>query len=180
MISYRNRRWLLLALKTILLEAVVAAVVFFGGSSLYSLKWIILIFGVTLPLVVLKPWLYFSRQWIGEITSIELEDIREQKQKSGADTRYTNYHTVTYIVCTVKIDENKSAVFKLRQRYDTVYHIGDTVMKISGIDYPVNLTLSGQAVCLKCGATMAKDIDHCLSCGMPASKIASEGNYANQ
>ena len=179
MISYRNRRWLLLALKTILLEAVVAAVVFFGGSSLYSLKWIILIFGVALPFVVLKPWLYFSRQWIGEITSIELEDIREQRRK-GANTSYTNYHTVTYIVCTVKIDENKSAVFKLRQRYDTVYHIGDTVMKISGIDYPVNLTLSGQAVCLKCGTTMAKDIDHCLSCGMPTSKITSEGNYAKQ
>ncbi len=41
-IAYRNRRWLLLALKTILLEAIVAAVVFIGGQGLYSMKSIIL------------------------------------------------------------------------------------------------------------------------------------------
>ncbi len=128
---------------------------------------------------MLKPWLYFGRRWIGEIISIELEDIREQRRK-GANTGHTNYHTVTYIVCTVKTEHDRTAVFKLRQRYNSVYHVGDTVMKISGIDYPVNLTGSEQAVCFKCGATMARDIEHCLSCGMPASKITMEGHHAKK
>ncbi|MBE6639327.1 MAG: hypothetical protein E7616_07765 [Ruminococcaceae bacterium] len=167
-------------MKTILLEAAIAAVVLLGTSSLYSMKWVILIFGLALPFVVLKPWLYFSRQWIGEIISIECEDIREQKYKSGADTRYTNYHTVTYIVCTVKIENERSVIFKLKQRYNCVYHVGDTVMKISGIDYPVNWTLCEQAVCFKCGATLPQDMDHCLNCGMPTAKITSEGSYAKQ
>lgn len=122
---------------------------------------------ILLPLWLLKPWKYFKRSWIGIIDEITYEDRRESVSKNPADTRHTNQRTVTYILCRVNTEKNKRAAFMLDARYDSVYHVGDAVMCISGLDYPINLSKEKLTVCPKCGKIMPQESERCVACELP-------------
>lgn len=167
LLTYRNRRRSVLATKILFFDVVIVVITILCATRYSAAIWVGIAAVILLPLWLFKPWQYFKSNWIGIINEISYKDRQENISKNPADTRYTSQHTVTYILCRVNTEKNKRATFMLDSKYDSVYHIGDTVMRISGLDYPINMSEGKQIVCSKCGNIMPKESERCVECDLP-------------
>lgn len=168
-ISYRNKRRGELVGKVIVLMLII------GVISVTSLaRYASPLLGIPVFLVLagllFKPWRLFDRRFAGRIVSIAHEHCRESINKSSVDIRYVNQHVVAYMVCLVKGERRKNYSFRIEEKYEEVYHVGAFIMKIPGIDFPINLTAHDLTVCPGCGALYPRENKQCVGagCGMPA------------
>ena len=78
------------------------------------------------------------------------------------------------MVCLVKGERRKNYSFRIEEKYEEVYHVGDFIMKIPGIDFRINLTAHDLTVCPGCGALYPRENKQCVGagCGMPAVVVS--------
>ena len=171
-LAYRNKRRAAMAGKVLILLLII------GAISLTSLaRYASPLLGIPVFLVLagllFKPWRLFDRRFAGRIVSIAHEHCRESINKSPVDIRYVNQRVVTHMICQVKGENGKNYSFRVEEKYEEVYHVGDFVMKISGIDFPINLTAHDIVVCPKCGTLYPRENKQCVGagCGMSAISV---------
>lgn len=170
---FRRKRRIKLLLKIAILEAFF---VFFAimGSSVDPIKAIIFstICGLLLPFLIFDPQDLFRRPYIGKITGTKYM----MRYVFPKGVLYSTMHVPggsvkfgfqSFIRFTVEDEKGKKHRFTLPQHFREIYRQGDTVMLISGLDYPVCYTKRKHAVCMKCGAMFIPHKDTCdaLFCG---------------
>lgn len=171
-IAYRNRRWAALIAKWLISVGVIMAIAFVAYPTSPTMLPIGVLAAIALPLWWLKPWKIFRKGWFGTVESIDYEDSYENVDKKLINPRYNGRHTVTYAHFAVRDGKGKKHSFKLDRKYEKVYRIGDRVMSISGIDYPIDFTVQSKTVCPRCGSIFPSENEHCVTigCKMPSIK----------
>ena len=162
-IAYRNKRRTVMIIKLIFLDL---ALVFLSYLMFDEDPFVTAMIAVssvlTVPWFTLKPQKCFSKPWIGTIEDIVYFDKLMPIDKSFFSRSYPV--SVNCIRCNL----NSKKFFELEQKYEMTYHVGDTVMYISGLDYPVNLTQYDDVVCPKCGAILRETNNQCVGlCDLP-------------
>ncbi len=157
----RRRKLAVAILKILLIEAVVwtlaiaslwgriAPICVLGG-----------VFGITLPLFIVKPWTVFRRQYIGRITDGEVF-VRFVNRK-GYAKRMTEAAFIRY---TVIRRNGKKHRFELPSPYAVAYGTDDEVVVLAGLACPLNLTPRDQHACPKCNALTPTAREDCIECG---------------
>lgn len=177
-IAYRNRRWAALIAKCIITIGVILAIAYVAYPTSPAMLPIGVGAAVLLPLWWFKPWRFVKRHWLGKVESIRYEDASENDDGSLINTRYNGRHTVTYAHFTVKDEQGKKRTFKLDRKYESVYQVGDRVMNIPGIDYPIDLSVQDKKVCPRCGSIYPSTNDRCVGIGCKMAAIElSENNH---
>lgn len=170
---FRKRRRIKLFIKIAILEAFF---VFFAimGASVDLLKAIIfsIVCGLLLPFLIFDPQALFRRPFIGKITGTKY--ITRYVFPKGV--LYSTMHVPgggvrfglkSFIRFTVEDEKGKRHHFTLPQHFREIYKPDDTVMLISGLDYPVCYTKRKHTVCMRCGAMFIPHKNTCdaLFCG---------------
>lgn len=168
-IACRNRKWALLTAKWVVAVAVIMAIALVAYPTSPTMLPIGLIAAIALPLWGLKPWRFFQSGWTGIVEAHELEESYENVDKKLINPRYNGRHYVTYVHFTARDEKGRIRAFKLERKYEEVYQIGDRVLRIPGLDYPVDLTLQKKTVCPCCGAIFPRENQRCVTvgCKMP-------------
>lgn len=169
-IAYRTKKWIVLIVKWLIAVGAIMAIAIISGPSPPTMLPIGVVAAIGLPLWWLKPWRYVKFHWLGTIESIRYEDAIENDDGSSINPRYSGRHDVTYAHFTVRDAKGKKHTFKLDRQYEAIYHLGDHVMRISGIDYPIDLTVQDKLVCPRCGSIYPRENERCVGvgCKMPA------------
>lgn len=170
---FRKKRRIKLFIKIAVLEVFL---VFFAimGSSVNMLKAVILsaICGLLLPFLIFDPQELFRRPFIGKITGTKYM----MRYVFPKGVLYSTMHVPgggvrfglkSFIRFTVEDEKGRRHHFTLPQHFSEIYKPGDTVMMISGLDYPVCYTKRKPAVCMRCGAMFIPHKETCdaLFCG---------------
>lgn len=170
-IAYRNRKWALLIVKWLIMVGVIMAIAFVAyPTSPFMLPFCTLL-AIGLPLWRLKPWRSVKFHWIGTVEAISHENKYENADGSLINPFYGGRHTVTYSHFIVRDGKGKAHTFKLDSKYEAIYLVGDRVMNIPGVDYPIDLTVQDKTVCPRCGAIYPSENEHCVSIGCKAPKV---------
>lgn len=169
-IAYRNRKWARLIVKWLIAVGVIMAIALIAYPTSPTMLPIGVIAAIALPLWRLRPWHCFKRGWIGTIESHEFEESYENVDKKLNNFRYSHRHLVTYIQFSAMDSKGKKHTFKLDRQYETIYQIGDRVMFVPGLDYPIDLTVQNKTVCPRCGSIFPSENEHCVTigCKMPS------------
>lgn len=172
-IAYRNRRWAGLVAKCLLLSGVIAAVAFLLLKNQPALIPVGILIAEGLLLWRMKPWRCFKRGWIGAVESVKYEVRYENVDKKLFNPFYGGKEHFTYLHFAVRDERSKKHTFVLDRKFETIYQIGDLVMNIPGIDYPIDLTVQDKKVCPRCGSIYPSINERCVSigCGMPATEL---------
>lgn len=170
-IAYRNRRWAWLIVKWLITVGVIMAIAIAAYPTSPTMLPIGIVAAVALPLWWLKPWRCFKRRWLGRVESVKYEDVSENDDGSIINPRYNGRHTVTYAHFAVRDERDKKHTFMLDREYEAIYRIGDRVMRIPGIDYPIDLTMQDKTVCPRCGSIFPSENEHCVSIGCKAPRV---------
>lgn len=170
-ISYRNKRWAVLIAKWSVAVGVILTVTYFAHKTSPVILPIGIFVAVGLPLWQLRPWRCFQRGRLFTVESIDYEDSYENVDGKLINPRYNGRHTVTYAHFAVRDGKGKKRTFKLDRKYETVYLVGDRLMNISGLDYPIDLTVQGKTVCPQCGAIFPSTNERCVTIGCKAPKV---------
>ena len=180
--TFRKKRRIKLFIKIALLDAFF---VFFAiaGASVDPMKAIIFssICAVLLPILIFDPQNYFRRPYVGRIigTKYLMRDVFPK------GVLYSSMHIPgggvkfgykSFIRFTVEDENGKRHRFTLPQHFREIYKVGDKVMLISGLDYPVCYSKRKHAVCMKCGAMFIPHKETCdaLFCGALLPVIPEE------
>ena len=168
--AYRNRRFAGVILLLILTEGVVGYVTYaccarYGTTP--ALYFGIMI-GLILPFTLLRVQDCFSRPKIFKLTH------DEYFMRVESTHRFNLRGTVTR--CYIKFtDEEWKDSITLEQKYEHYYRIGDTVMCVPGLKFPINLTPYDDRVCPKCGTVLHKHNPICVGhCNMPRLKLPEQ------
>lgn len=171
-ISFRNKRMMMAAVKFVAIETAVAV----AALTMKDHREAMIIFwtlgGLLLPLL-LKPWKYINKKWVGTIDRIDLVQRRidVEKNHSSNPVFYNTMRDIIFMKARVTVDQRHTIFFELEKRYQKVYKVGDRLMHIPGIDFPINLTPSDDNVCPRCGGIMPLSNDYCVGCGMKKTNL---------
>lgn len=152
------------SLKLILLEAIVLFISHEIRSYGLPVHAMILgvIFAVTLPVLILKPFRTVGKGYCGEIVGFK-EELRRDFEKGVIS--HTSSAVRRYSTCLVRGVDGKKHSFRIPAMYAKVYLKGVRVLYIRGVNYPIPLTPEEHTVCPFCGARMLTTVDHCAGCG---------------
>lgn len=170
-IAYRNKRWTLLIVKWLLAVGVIMAIALVAYPTSPTMLPIGIVAAVALPLWWLKPWRCFKRHWLGSVESVKYEERYENVDKKLFNPFYGGKDLFTYAHFAVRDERGKKHTFMLDRKYEAIYRIGDRVMNISGIDYPIDLTVQDKTVCPRCGSIFPSENEHCVSIGCKAPRV---------
>lgn len=170
-IAYRNKKWAALIAKWLIAVALIMAIAVIAYPTSPSMLPICIIVAIVFPLWWLKPWTHFRKGWLGTVESIQLEDRYENIDRKRLNPFYGGRDTFTYAHFTVLDCKGKKRSFCLDRKYEEIYQIGDRVMRISGLGYPVDLTLQKKTVCPRCGSVFPRENEHCVSIGCKMPRV---------
>ena len=69
------------------------------------------------------------------------------------------------LVVTVQLPNGKTRNVEVNSRYEEVLTVGDELIYLPGLAYPVHMTPGLRNICPCCGDLVAKEFDHCPGCG---------------
>lgn len=162
-IAYRNKRRTVMIIKLIFLDL---ALVFLSYLMFDEDPFVTAMIAVssvlTVPWFTLKPQKCFRKSWIGKIESTEYyTKMIPRDNKFYIKGGMVNANMVGYRT------DNKE-FFEIEQKKETAYKIGDSVIMISGLDFPINLTRRDDVVCPKCGTLLREINNECVGfCDLP-------------
>ncbi len=173
----RRRRITVTILLLILIEAAVWVISYFStrgfGAALYVMGGVL---GLLLPLILVHPWKVFRHRYMGTIIKTELQTrrIRRAGQAAGARSM-TTMTDALFVIYTVACPNGDRQKFELPSPYTVAYAEGDTVVVLSGLPAPVNLTPHEQNPCPACGALNPGERNRCMECREQMDRLSSEG-----
>ncbi len=160
----RNRVITLFVLKLLLLEgALIALTAYLLSFGIISAIPLGLCLGILLPILILKPKKTFGSRLFGRITKIEPSVRWTSKYKNAGFLN--NMYQKRVIVCTVMKQDGSERQIELDSQYWAVFAVGDEILEIEGINYPINLTPRDKILCPFCGSIMPIANQYCVGCG---------------
>lgn len=169
--KYRRKKLITFYFKLVLIElAAVAATLYLDAYKIPIAPVLGLIIAVGGPFLFLAPHKFFATRKMGVIKEIEYEQRRVIEGVTGKLT-YTDMKARTFLYCTIEDRNGHRSHFVVKQQYQKIYHIGDEVIGLLGVAYPVNLTPHSFALCPICGNIMPIENDDCVECGSERIKL---------
>ena len=148
-------------------------------STVFLIIWygpLALLFGLLFAILLLllwKPWRVFGRARTGLIEQAHFEMRRISRTKNPGNVYETAM--VSFLCCTCLDAQGKRFSFLAEQRYETVYHKGDLVLKLPELSLPINLNPGDYRVCPYCGQIFSVKIPSCTGCGRDGVKYRKDG-----
>lgn len=147
---------------------VVAATVYMMTFGVKIAPVLGVILALVLPILLLKPQKFFGTRKRGKIIKIAHE--RRQIYNPMGNS-YTSMRGATVLDCLVEDENGHVSHFEVLKKYEKVYHVGDEVVGLSGISYPIVLTLHDWRLCPYCGGIMHEENEYCVECGAERIKL---------
>ena len=169
--KYRRKKLIAFYFKLVLIElAAVAATLYLYAYELPIAPVLGLIIAVGGPFLFLAPHKFFATRKMGVIKEINYVQRRMTEGVTGKMT-YTDMKTLNFIECVLENPRGHRSHFEVKQQYQKIYHVGDEVIALLGVAYPVNLTPHSFALCPICGNIMPIENDDCVECGAAQIKV---------
>lgn len=163
--KYRRKKLIAFYFKLALIElAAVAATLYLDAYKIPIAPVLGLIIAIGGPFLFLSPHKFFATRKMGVIKAIEYEQRRVIEGVTGKLT-YTDMKARTFLDCTIEDRNGRRSHFEVKQQYQKIYHIGDEVIGLLGVEYPINLTPHSFVLCPICGNMMPRENDDCVECG---------------
>jgi hypothetical protein len=160
--KYRRRRLIKLFIKILLFD-LIFVVFAIKGCEIDPVKSITfsLLCAIILPTVIFEPHKYLKRSYLGEITGMKHVMRRIFPKGILYPGALMNSRVVPFIIYSVTDEKGNKHKLEIRQDYEKVYKMGDSVLVILGLDYPVCYTKRKYTVCLKCGGLFVPNGEFC-------------------
>jgi len=167
---FRNKRLTAFFAKLAGLEAVVVALT----SSLIAHDLIAaipigIILGLLLPFLVLKAhkFLVFGVR-LGKVVEVKIIQRRVEAQNGWTGKYQRSMTDSQFAVFTLEDEQGRTSTIELEARFHECIREGDTLLRLSGVPYPINLKRHTKALCPICGNVMPRESTRCVGCDAAA------------
>lgn len=167
---FRNKRLTVFFLKLAALEAVVVALT----SSLIAHGVIAaipigVVFGLLLPFLVLKAhkFLVFGVR-LGKVVEVKIVQRRVESQNGWTGKSQRSMTSSQFAVFTLEDEQGRTSTIELEARFHECICEGDTLLRLAGVPYPINLKRHTKALCPICGNIMPRESTRCVGCDAAA------------
>ena len=162
---FQKKRLTAFFIKLIAIEAVVVALT----VSLLNHGVIVAIpvgicLAIILPLWLLKPQkvLAFGVK-LGKVVDVKIV----QRRVSPNDGRVNSMNrmvTRNFAIFTLEDKNGRTSKLELESQFHAAIYEGDTLLRLSGVPYPINLKRHTKALCPICGNIMPQESTRCVGC----------------
>ena len=159
--------------KLLVIEVIVISLTIYLMEFTESAVVLGICFAILLPGWILKPQLIFAKCGIGTIKEIEKVSKRVTREK-GMAVFHTDLQSKLFIVCRIIGEKGQEIEFELPVQYEKVFHVGDCVLRIPAIEYPINLSEHDWILCPFCGNIFPKVNDRCVECNAKSIMSTTE------
>ena len=167
---FRNKRLTVFFLKLAALEAVVVALT----SSLIAHGVIAaiplgVVFGLLLPFLALKAhkFLVFGVR-LGKVVEVKIIQRRVEAQNGWTGKSQRSMTDRQFVVFTLEDEQGRASKIELEERFHDCIYKGDTLLRLAGVPYPINLKRHTKALCPICGNIMPGESTRCVGCDADA------------
>ena len=155
--------FLKVAVAELLIAAFAVGAFFFAPASVYAF----IIVGIAVFCYLLKKSNLIGTRILGTVTDIK-RIIRGVSRKGGVVRYSMDMMQKTFSVFTISSDDGKTREIELDVQYERVFKKGDKIIRLSGMEYPVDLTPEELLICPFCGNIFPTENKDCIECGEPA------------
>ena len=165
--EFQSKRVKLFALKVIISEIFVLALFsyIYAQLVLYSqdntyVVWVLCPFVCLIVPLLFNPYAIFKNKKHGKITKLELDSRLVESKNSMKAVRETLVLEITFV------DERERIYdVELGKQHQNCFFVGDDIIYLNSLPYPINLTEHDNVVCPYCGNVMPAVNRECLGCG---------------
>ena len=159
--------FLLFFLKIAIVEILIAASAvgsyFLAPPSIYAF----IVIGIAVFCYLLKKAKLIGTRVFGTVTDIKR--ITRGISRNGGVVRYSmDMMQKNFSVFTISSPDGKRYEIELDVRYEKVFKKGDKLIRLTGMEYPVDLTPEELLICPFCGNIFPTENKDCIECGEPA------------
>ena len=159
-----RKRMTLLIVKMTVLEAIVIA----ATVSLLTVTVSALALGAVAALAVvffcLRSAGILRARMYGRIVAYRKE-MRIVSKNKAARTMYGDIQERGFGIYTVENENGKQIDFAVEAQYICSYTVGDTVIRLPFVEYPIDLVRDDWEICPFCNNIFPKESDTCVQCG---------------
>lgn len=174
---YRRKRLIKLLAKIVAFDLIFILFAI-KGYEIDPVKSVIfsVVCAIILPILIFSPYKYLKPSYAGKIT--DMKYVVRRIFPKGIFYPGARAVITPFIIYSITDEKGNKHRIALKQDYECVYQIGDIVLMILGLDYPICYTKRNHAVCVKCGALFVPNGDSCeaLFCNAKLP-IISENAY---
>ena len=163
---FQKKRLTAFFIKLIAIEAVVVALT----VSLLNHGVIVAIpvgicLAIILPLWLLKPQkvLAFGVK-LGKVVDVKIVQRRIESQNGWTGKFLLSMTDGQFAVFTLEDENGRTSKLELEARFHAAIYEGDTLLRLSGVPYPINLKRHTKALCPICGNIMPRESTRCVGC----------------
>ncbi len=162
----------------------ILAVFYISGLALDPLRasFFYIPLAVVLPFIIFEPQKYYKRPFYGKIISCKY--CHGYTMPKGTLVNARSIKETQRIRYYVECEDGKKRRFSHLIDASNVYKIGDYVLRVPGLDYPLCYTERKAKICLKCGNIYRTKSEICeaMFCDMPLPVFKKEemsGYFSN-
>lgn len=164
----KRKQWTLVA-KLILFEAPILAATVYLTTVTVSAIPIGVIIAALVAFFTLRAAGVFRPKFYGKIVSFEKESRLFAKDKTS---RVGDFYYGNVIIYTVENEMGKCARFEVAEKCARAYTVGDVVIRLPFVEYPIDLIRDDWEICPFCGNVFPKESEYCVECGAPKLDIS--------
>ncbi len=158
----QTKVFLLFFLKVVLCELPIAALAVGAYVLSPASALAFLIIGIVIFVILLKKAFLEKKALYGTVVKISRDNLIV---KSDYINRMTQKNFSIY---TIDTPDGKKKELILPIPYERVFKKGDMIIRLPGMDYPVDLTPEELLICPFCGNIFPTENKDCIECGEPA------------
>ena len=163
--KYRKKRLLKLFFKMLFSTLAILALTVFLYFQTTQIA--ILIIGILLALFavfkIADPRKNFSKQY-GRITEISVVQKRVIN-KNGMMNSYTAMMDAIVLIVKLEAPSGREYKMELDDSYQNVIKVGDILLRLPGVPYPITRSPHEMVTCPCCGNIMPRETLNCVNCG---------------
>ena len=173
---FRNRRLTAFFVKLIAVEAVVVALTStLIAHGVVAAIPVGVVLALLLPFLALKAheFLVFGVR-LGKVVNIKI--IQKRVSPNDGYAHSINARVVkNFAIFTLEDENGRIKKIELEARFHECIYEGDTLLRLAGVPYPINLKRHTKALCPICGNIMPRESTRCVGCN--ADAVQSRENF---
>ncbi len=163
----KRKLWTLVA-KLVLFELpILAATVYLTTVTVSAIPIGVIVFGL-IAFFTLRAAGGFRPRFYGKIVSFKKETRVFSRSKT---VRVGDFYHANVIIYTVEDKTGKCVTFEAEEKCARAYTVGDVVIRLPFVDYPIDLIRDDWEICPFCNNIFPKESELCVECGAPKVDI---------
>ncbi len=131
----------------------------YSSSNLYVVWIICAVVALLIPLVF-NPFAVFKNKKCGKVSKVNIESRLARSKNNARGVREILIMTMTFVDKNERVHD-----LELDTRHEKCFFVGDEIILLNALPYPINLTKHDNIVCPYCGNVMPATNRECLGCG---------------